>query len=393
MLVDSDYRRELERAFREQQRFADGYSRLYGQLFGIVAGWLTGESADPVVEWLLEAAAGVRPFDVTLLLPAALHRAALAGDAPELARLYPTAGGRPLTAAGDQPPDVDFASALRSTVLARRASLAKFIQTRTVQTNETGRGLAWLLPVACLGWPAVHLVELGASAGLNLVAERRGYRLAEADDPSRTLLVLSDGPRQFTTLARGAVEFPPLVCCPAILSRTGGDLHPFHLHAAEDELTLASFVWADQVERMARLREGIAALRAVEQTAAPVRLRPLRLPNELPAFLARDLPRPLDAPVVIFNTTVSMYLPDRGTTMRRMIGQWAAEQSVPVLWLQWELPGDLEPPQTGWLAWTADYWPSDGAGHERHFLLAWVHPHGSMLEWGPDFKDLTGWRQ
>ena len=69
-------------------------------------------------------------------------------------------------------------------ILARREPLAAFIRSANVQTNETGRGLAWLLPVACLGWPAVHLVELGASAGLNLVAERRGYRLMDAADPA-----------------------------------------------------------------------------------------------------------------------------------------------------------------------------------------------------------------
>src|SRR5690606_1327638 len=73
--------------------------------------------------------------------------------------------------------------ALRETIFARRDSLAAFIRRANVQTNETGRGLVWLLPVACLGWPAVHLVELGASAGLNLVADQRAYRLVEAADP------------------------------------------------------------------------------------------------------------------------------------------------------------------------------------------------------------------
>jgi hypothetical protein len=362
----------------------------------------------------------MRPFDVTLLLPAALHRDVLAGvpAAVELARFYPTAdssdqwavvsGQFPLpvgevrrgSAVGSRAigvaSAVDLASALRATILARRDALAAFIRGRSVQTNETGRGLVWLLPVACLGWPAVHLVELGASAGLNLVAERRGYRLADAGDPSRTLLMLGDGPPQFTTLARGAAKIPPLACCPAIFSRTGGDLRPFHLRDANDELVLASFVWADQVERMARLQEGIAALRAVAGTTAPVRLRPLRLPDELPAFLARELPRPLDAPVVVFNTTVTMYLPDRGATLRQIIGEWAAGQGAPVLWLQWELPGEAPPPQSDWLAWTADYWPNDGSGESRHRLLAWVHPHGGALEWGPEWsdflKDLTNWR-
>jgi hypothetical protein len=362
-------------AFRDQKRFAAGYSPLYAYLFGLTADWLAGEATDPVVEWLVEASAGRRPFDVTLLLPAGLHRDVLAGEpaAAELARYYPTAGGRP----GALPP----AAVVRAAILARREALAAFIGRAAVQTNETGRGLAWALPVACLGWPVVHLVELGASAGLNLLADRRVYRLADAADPARTVAQLGDGRPQFTILSRGAVDLPPALDLPTILSRTGGDAAPFHLHTAGDELTLAAFVWGDQPERLARLREGIAALRDVEVTAAPARLRPLRLPDELTAFLRRELPRRLDAPVVLFNTTVTMYLPDRGASLWGIIDEWAAAQAVPVLWLQWEppAPDDSPPPEESWFAWTADLWPPGGEPIRRR--LAWVHPHGTTIRW------------
>ncbi len=405
-------RRQLEHHFREQQRFADGYSPLYAALFGLVANALT-DDADPIADWLLEAAAERDPFDVTLLLLAALHRDVLVGEpaAAELAQFYLTADGRPPTAANRPTADLrrptaarklnnDLAAVggrpsavvLRNAILPRRDALAAFIRQATVQTNETGRGLAWLLPVTCLGWPAVHLVELGASAGLNLVAEQRGYQVVDADEPARVLLQLGDGPPQFTTAARGPAPIPTPDCCPTILSRTGGDLHPFHLRTAEDEMTLAAFVWGDQPARLERLREGIAALRHTATTAAPVRLAPLRLPDELPRFLAEELPQPLDAPVVLFNTIVTMYLPDRGASLRGLVANWAAIHSVPVLWLQWEpaTPGGPAPPSgasppTGWSAWTADYWPNDGRP-ARRFHLAWVHPHGTALEWTP------GWR-
>lgn len=374
-----DLRRQLAHHFRQQQRFADGYSPLYARLFGSVAGWLAGDEDNPLAEWLVAATAGREPFDVTLLLAAAVHREVLAGNAPELARFYPTArGGGDVSAEEDD----EFPAALAAFILTHRERLARFIQRANVQTNETGRGLAWLLPVACLGWPAVHLVELGASAGLNLVAERRTYRVADAADPARTLLQLGEGKPQFTALAAGAAEIPPPACCPRILSRTGGDVVPFHLNTAEGELTLAAFVWGDQAQRMERLREGIAALRAVEHSDAPVRLRPMRLPEGLPHFLANDLPRPLGAPVVLFNTTVTMYLADRGVSHRGMIAGWAAAQSVPVLWLQWEpWPNGPPPPGREWLAWTADFWPNDGRGTAEQFHLAWVHPHGTALEW------------
>ncbi len=382
----STLRHQLEHHFREQQRFAEGYSPLYARLFAIVADWLTGDAADPVVDWLLAVAAERPPFDVTLLLMAALHRDVLAHE-PAMAEL-----GRYFMTDVVGLPSADT---LRAAVLARRDALGEFIRTANVQTNETGRGLAWLLPAACFGWPAVHLVELGASAGLNLVADRRVYRLADAADPSQTLLQLGAGSPQFTTLMRGDGALPASVAVPTILSRTGGDVRPFHLRTPDDELTLASFIWGDQPQRLARLREGVAALRAVEQSAdgSPlVRLAALNLPDELPRFLAEQLPRPLDAPVVLYNTVVTLYLPDHGASLRGMVAEWAERLSVPVLWLQWE-PwwGGPPPPGKEWMAWTADYWPSDGRPAARYHL-AWVHPHGAALEWAagwPEFLRKT----
>jgi len=122
----SDLRVQLTNDFRSQERFAAGYSPLYALLFGIVAGWLAAERPDPVVDWLLAAAAERRPFDVTLLLPAALHRDVLAGvpAAAPLAPVYPSVGG---TVPGA--PAADLAAALRQVVLARGDALAAGGQT------------------------------------------------------------------------------------------------------------------------------------------------------------------------------------------------------------------------------------------------------------------------
>ncbi len=384
--------RQLEHHFREQQRFAEGYSPLYAHLFAIIADWLASDAADPVVGWLVEAAAERPPFDVTLLLMAALHRDVLAGEpaVSALARFYATVGGEEMTngeeqaiaspAAGGR-----LADDLRDAIIARRDALGAFIRTANVQTNETGRGLAWLLPATGMGWEAVHLVELGASAGLNLVADRRGYRLVDADDPPQTRLQLGQGPPQFTTLMRGTGALPASTAVPTIRSRTGGDVRPFYLRTADDELMLASFIWGDQAQRMARLREGIAALRSVETSAAPVRLAPLNLPDGLSRFLAEELPRTFDAPVILYNTVVTLYLPDHGASLRDIVAEWAGRQPVPVLWLQWEPWWDgPPPPDREWMAWTADYWPHDGSGESYRWHLAWVHPHGKALEWLED---------
>ena len=140
-------RAELARQFRNQSRFADGYSPLYASLFAIVAGWLAGDEPDPLVEWLLDAAADRPPFDVTLLLVAALHREVLAGQAPDLAAYYATVPDSFSSEPVPRPIAVTLPLAIKETILARSEPLAEFIRTANVQTNETGRGLVWLLPV------------------------------------------------------------------------------------------------------------------------------------------------------------------------------------------------------------------------------------------------------
>lgn len=383
-------RSQLLTDFQNQAKFADGYSPLYSQIFGIVAGWLAAERTDPIVDWLLALAAERRSFDVTLLLPAALHRDVLAGvpEAAPLAAFYPTVGGRAPNPA-DTAAIGSLESALRQVILARGDALTDFIRRANVQTNETGRGLVWLWPVAMMRWPAIHLIELGASAGLNLLAERRRYRLANADTAQHTLLSLGEATaEQFTCLVRqgGAIQpaLPPIASLPTVLSRVGGDLSPFYLRTAEDELTLAAFVWADQPQRLIRLREGIAALHAAEASAAPVRLYPLALPDELPAFLERHTAELSGAPIVLFNTVVTMYLPDRGASLAGHVAEWAMRQTVPVLWLQLEplLSSEEPPPERDWHAWTANLWRQAGGrrAHSR-WHVAWAHPHVTALHW------------
>ncbi len=246
--------------FRQQEEFSTGYSPLYALLFRLVADWLEapGAAADPAVNWLVEAGRGRDSLTVTLLLAAGLHRDVLVGEGrvEDLASYYPSAGGLRF------PDEPGFESALRQAIHAQRESLKTFIRSANVQTNETGRGLCWLLPVLSSGWQAVQLVDLGASAGLNLVAERRAYRLQEAGS-ERYLADLGTGwPPQFMVRCQGDVD--PISRfgfrhVPRITGRIGCDIIPFPLVTEDDALTLEAFIWADQVTRIQRLREGIQA--------------------------------------------------------------------------------------------------------------------------------------
>jgi len=376
----NDFQVRLARRFRKQQEFTAGYSPLYSRLFGILADWLAvGPGEDPLVDWLVRVGRKRSSFDVPLLLLAGVHRDILAGCAEvrDLARYFPSAGGTLPIDAGD------IGACLRQAIEARAEVLADFVTTAQVQTNETARGFCWLLPVAFTGWQSLHLVDLGASAGLNLVADQRHYRLT-ATTNERTSMDLGQGaPIQFAVTGEGTYYPPSRAGFPAIRSRFGCDLAPVVLRSEREEQTLAAFVWPDQPERMALLRQGIAALHQINRTAVPVHLHRVDLPDNLPRFLAERISPLNDAPVVLFNTYLTTYLRDKGASLRPHLAAWAARHPRPVLWLQWEtLWQGPEPPEFGWVGWTADLWQE---GRHRHWHLAWTHPHGNRIRWLPDW--------
>lgn len=362
---------KLTQMCRDQERFSQGYAPLYGRIFQILAEWLESPQAtqNPVVNWLLEVGNQRQPLVVTNVLVAGLHREVLANAplAAPLAPFYPSVGGNP-----DQS---GLAEALYETILANRDRLTPFLQTANVQTNETGRGLVWLLPLLRTGWETAHLVDLGASAGLNLLADRRHYWLTSDSSAEGLAIGLGKSP-QFTVRTKGDLaRFQgKLGKMPALLTRTGGDLYPFYLHTEQDQLTLSSYVWADHTARLARLQEGITALR---EHRGHFRLLPLDLPEETVPFLAENVPAD-DHPVLIYNTYMTAYLSDKGESLRKRIGGWASQQSRPVLWVQWEPPAKgVETPGFGWCEWIADHWHGSDHWHTR---LGWVHPHGTDLE-------------
>ena len=303
----SGVRVRLGRRFRKQQEFSAGYAPLYSRLFGLVADWLAASPGnDPLADWLVRAGANRSSFDVPLLLLAGLHRDILAGrpETAELAHYYPSVNGT-RTIHGD-----DLASCFHAAIETRQEALAEFITVAQVQTNEPARGLCWLLPASMTGWPALHLADLGASAGLNLVADQRHFGVIDGND-GQTLMEMGSGTSpQFVVRSEGAPLSPIQVVCPAIRSRCGCDLAPLILRSPAEEQTLAAFVWGDHPERLRQLRTGIAALHAVNRSPSPVRLFPADLPADLPRFLTERVDWLSDAPVILYNTYLTAYLAD-----------------------------------------------------------------------------------
>lgn len=180
----------------------------------------------------------------------------LTADDPLAAR-YPHLAGDDARAPGD-----DAYASFRAYALARSAELIEIGATRRTQTNEALRSAAilpWLSEAADAWGEPVHLVDIGASAGLNLCLDRFDYdygdRLIPASNPGATRLTLS-------CENRGGFALPAQP--PAIATRTGLDLNPIDPNDADATAWLEALVWPEHVDRLERLRAALAIRRETD---------------------------------------------------------------------------------------------------------------------------------
>jgi len=347
-------------------RLQIGGCRLFGSPFyaELLERALADVQAGGPIRHLLEGFEGdpVRGF-LPLRLLGAVHALVLAGDAPALARFYPSAGG---TADADAawPHFVEQVEAHGDWI---RERLGRFPQTNEVR--RCGGLLGGFLDVARrLGLP-LRLREIGCSAGLNLQWSRYRYVLGGAErtaarpgsgntwgDPASPVRIAPewDGP------------LPPLDTRVAVESRAGCDLDPPRLADDAAARLLESFVWADQPERLEQLRAAIAVWRADPPRVDRARARD---------WLGDELAAPAEGvATVVYHSSVWLYIPaDEQVALRETIAARGAHATDrdPVAWLRHEdgaVPGSVEI--------RLCVWPG---GEER--LLGMGHPHGRRVEW------------
>ena len=279
-------------------------------------------------------------WEVPLRLFGAVHYLVLTGEAPD-------AWSR-------------FADVLRE----REDWLAEFVATRPVQTNEVQRCWA-LLPafLSVVDERPVDLVELGPSAGLILGWDRYRYRYGDQEwgsaDAALELsgTVVSQPPESL--FARDAV----------VRSRLGIDRSPIDVADDEQALLLQSFVWADQTERLERLRRAIEAARS-----DPPRLVAGDYVERLPELLAARDP---DALTLVYNSATTGYLPrEERARLEEAIESAGAEGSL--AWVSYEFADDEGERRPEYEAFSleARTWP----GGERR-VLAGTDGHGNRLRW------------
>jgi hypothetical protein len=288
-----------------------------------------------------------------LRLLAALHWLALSGLAPELATYYPTAGGT-------LPPDGAWPAAERA-LQANFATVRERVP-RTVQTNEVGRSAVLyggLLRLSEQFGLPLRLLEIGASGGLNLLADRYAYRVGGRmlGDPASPLCF--DEPWEGAPVADPSAAAARL----RILEREGCDLAPLDLGSPADRLTLRSYLWPDEADRQARA----GAALAVAEREPPV-VRAQAAEAWLPGALARGAH---GNATVVWQSVVWQYVEPQA---RAAIEAAIAAAPRPLAWLRME-PGD--DPETGFVT-TATTWPG-GAVVD----LARSRDHGPPVRWLP----------
>jgi hypothetical protein len=316
-----------------------------------------------------------------LRVAGALHALARArGRAPELAALYPVSGAPNGPAGGAArsvvlPDEEALYRAIELTFRRRAPDVLLFLR-RAPQSNEAGRSLllvAGLLTLARRLQKPIVLHELGASAGLNLAADRYRHRFGSSWwgplDAALTLMPEWHGP-------------PPPIDAPLkIASRAGCDIAPIDLRGVADRERLAAYIWPDQPERQVRLD---AALETLATDPPEVEHADAQRWLEL-KFIE---PQPAGTLHVIWHSIFWNYLDVRVRARLEKLMATAATRATaaqPLAWLRYE----LEPRSAGLAADAGvdallgaqavlrlDLWPRG-----ESIVLAEGHPHGSEVYW------------
>lgn len=239
----------------------------------------------------------------------------------------------------------------REFVLEHRDWIVENSNRRYTQTNESKRCVALLPAVWSTGLERFHLVEIGASAGLNLVMDHYRYKWDRVEwGPSGSAVILE-------AASRGGSPQPRSI---EILTRIGLDLNPIDLDDPDERSWLLALIWPEHGERRARLEKAIeiaerVSMEMVEGDATET------LPRVLSSLPEGD-------PVLVMN---SMSLTQFGRPQRESLYRTIEEagSTRPVRRVSFEIlaAGDE------WVTIAAD----SGRGLAQ---IGQAHPHGEWIE-------------
>ncbi len=290
----------------------------------------------------------------------AVHYLLLRGAQHDLRRFYPDLSG------GAAVEGEDPFRAFRDFCLAHRAQIEALIASRVTNTNEVGRSSALhagFRAVAAEAGEPLNLIEIGPSAGLNMIWDRYGMRYTRAGQTAFEVAPESSLVIDCELRGNGMVPETPT---PRVDRRIGLELNPVDLTKQEDRDWLRALVWPDQAGRAQRLDKALALFDAV---------RPEIRAGDALALLAdalREMPE--SEPLCVYHTIVTyQFSRDMRQALDDILTMAGLRRPV------WRLAMEAEPDAADWTAWLTLMRYHDGVRDTRK--LAKVHSHGTWLEW------------
>jgi hypothetical protein len=309
--------------------------------------------------------AGLREFAATAkkgqphanILFASAHFLLLRGAQHPLRRFYPNLNGGAVVEGEDPFPH------FRDFVLSHRAELAPLVATRITNTNEVGRSgvlHAGFRAVAAEAGEPLNLIEIGPSAGLNMIWDRYCVRYRRGDETFE--IGTPDCALTIDVELRGD-KTPPLGNAPRVASRVGLELNPVDLGDPDARDWLKALVWPEHRARFERLD---AALNAYGKAKPEIRVGDAL--TLLPEAL-RDAPE--HEPVCVYHTYVTyQFTQEMREALDNLLTAAGLRRTVWRLSSEGTLGGE-NPLVLGRYR--------DGTRETR--TLALCHPHGAWLEW------------
>jgi hypothetical protein len=320
-------------------------ARVVAGIAGVLASQARGELLDRIRDWPGAPLADALP----LRAAGGLHALHLSGAALELAPIY---RGEP---AAD-------ARVIAQAMATHEAALLPWLD-GPPQTNEAGRSanfIAAMLWLADCGLPArFDCLEIGSSAGINLMLDRYAYDLGGVRVGPR------DPVMAFAPDWKGA---PPPDRLIAILSARGCDVAPVDLTDPVQALRLKAYIWPEHTVRFERMD---AAIRAAGER------KPDLVQANAADFVEAKLAKPQASGTtrVLMHSIVWQYVPadQQARVTAAMVAAGArASPNAPLAWVRVEADRSVHRHKL-----TVQYWPDGG----EEVQLAWSHPHGADIEW------------
>ncbi|MDE2437441.1 MAG: DUF2332 domain-containing protein, partial [Sphingomonadales bacterium] len=313
----------------------------------LVEGGEGGALMDAVRDWPGPPLADALPLRVA----GGIHALHLNGGEGELSRIY----------AGE--PDIDDAAIVRDVIHRREADLLPWLD-GPPQTNEAGRSsnfIAAMLWLAERGLPPrFECLEIGSSAGINLMLDRYHYDLGG----------VHVGPEP------GAMRFKPDWEGDAppdraiqIVSTRGCDVAPVDLTDPAQALRLKAYIWPEHTVRFERMEAAVAE--AAKSPPDMVRMNAAE-------FVEAELAKPQQAGTtrMLMHSIVWQYVPEdqqaRVTAAMEAAGARATADR-PLAWVSLEANRVLHIHEM-----MVRYWP----GGEEPARVTRAHPHGAWIAWG-----------